>query len=649
MHFHWIVYSILIAPLLGGLAVVVLTNFVNRHTINSIVLLSLVYPFVCTSLLGRLFFKNQVDCLNIPLFRWINTGKYSSVLGNFGCYIDSLAITMLILVSFITLVVSFYSMEYMKTDQDYERFFVYILFFTFAMQILVTADNLLLFFFGWEALAFVSFLLIGFYFSQDNVSSASLQAILINRLGDVGLLIGLGLTFKYTNSLNYQTIFQIAPSLKYASIHILGHSYGVLNVIGGLFFIGVMVKSAQIPFHIWLPDSMVGPTPASALIHAATMVTTGIYMVIRLSPMMHEAQEMRILILTVGASTALFFSIVAVVTDDLKRILAFSTISQLGYMVCGIGVGHYADAMLHLITHACFKALLFLAGGVVIKSLNYEQSIKKMGQLWKKLPFIYAAFLIGSLALVGMPPFAGFYSKDNLIYAVYSASQSTKSIMTLYAFYCVLAGVAITAFYVSRLVFLVFHNGAYEKQSDSTTNYNPGRIVQFSLFCLMVPSVVLGWILTHHLPLHFGLKINSSLYESLKVSTSLLELHLHKVLVILEIVGIALAWLFYIGWPHFSIIFYKKSGVLPVILKNQYGIPGVYRRIISRLLWLSARLSNFDIRLLDSQLVLGLARITQAVGHHLKKTQSGYLRNYLLKMIASTLILLFLIRMQFRV
>src|SRR6476469_5122333 len=438
-----------LAPLLGAMVAGFFGRQVGRAGAHSVTILGVAISFVCSVVV-------LVDALhgttfNGPVYTWATSGGTRFEIG---FLIDRLTALMMIVVTFVSLMVHVYTIGYMAEDPGYQRFFSYISLFTFSMLMLVMANNFLQLFFGWEAVGLVSYLLIGFWYTRPSAVFANLKAFLVNRVGDFGFLLGIALILVYLNSIDYTVVFATAPGLARSTIEIFpGAPWSVMTVICILLFVGAMGKSAQFPLHVWLPDSMEGPTPISALIHAATMVTAGIFMVARMSPLFELSDTALSFVIVIGSITALFMGFLGIIQNDIKRVVAYSTLSQLGYMTVALGSSAYSVAVFHLMTHAFFKALLFLAAGAVIISMHHDQDIRNMGGLRKYMPITWITSLLGSLALIGTPFFSGFYSKDSIIEAV----QATHLWGAGFANFAVLAGVFVTAFYSFRMYFLVFH------------------------------------------------------------------------------------------------------------------------------------------------------------------------------------------------
>jgi len=416
-----------------------------------------------------------------------------------GFLIDRLSALMMVVVTFVSLCVHVYTIGYMEDDPGYQRFFSYISLFTFSMLMLVMANNFMQLFFGWEAVGVVSYLLIGFWYTRPSAIFAGLKAFLVNRVGDFGFVLGIAGVLYYTGSLDYQEVFAAAPAVATRSLMLFpGHGWSALTVVCICLFIGAMGKSAQIPLHVWLPDSMEGPTPISALIHAATMVTAGIFMVARMSPLFEYSPVALSFVLVIGATTALFMGFLGIVNNDIKRVIAYSTLSQLGYMTVALGVSGYSVAIFHLMTHAFFKALLFLAAGAVIIAMHHEQDMRKMGGLRHRMPVTYWTALIGALALIGTPLFSGFYSKDALIDAVHASQRFGAG----YAYWCVLLGVFVTALYTFRMIFMTFHGPERLDQHAREHFHDVGWDMKAPLVALAIPSVIIGYLTVE--PILFG-------------------------------------------------------------------------------------------------------------------------------------------------
>jgi len=574
-----------------------------------------------------------------------------------GFLIDPLTAIMMTVVTFVSLMVHIYTIGYMRDDPGYQRFFSYIALFTFAMLMLVMSNNFLQLFFGWEAVGLMSYLLIGFWYTRPTATYAQLKAFLVNRVGDLGFLLGIAAIYYHFGTLDYGAVFAIAPQFADKTAQILpGVDWNVLTLVCLLLFVGAMGKSAQVPLHVWLPDSMEGPTPISALIHAATMVTAGVFMVARMSPLFELSETALSVVLVIGAITAFTMALVGIVQNDIKRIVAYSTLSQLGYMMVALGASAYSVGIFHLATHAFFKALLFLAAGSVIIAMHHEQDIRKMGGLRQYMPVTFVTAWIGSLALAGVPPFAGFYSKDLIIEAVH-ASQLPGSGL---AYAAVLAGVFITAFYTFRMLFLVFHG---EPRMDAETRHHLHEspvVVTVPLVLLAVPSVLTGFLMLEPLvfggyfggaitvlPEHDGLRTLGEHYLAAGAGAGqrVAAFTLHGLAAWpfwLALAGIVAAWFLYIRRPELPARLRERFGVLYRLLLNKYYLDElndfVFARGARRLgewLW---RVS--DVRLIDGLAVNGTARLVGWASAVVRHVQSGYVYHYAFAMILGLFLLI---------
>jgi NADH-quinone oxidoreductase subunit L len=488
-----------LAPLAGALIAGLLGWLIGRRATHWVAIAGMTVSTIAAFLVFRDVLAGNT--FNGPVYTWITTGDISLEIG---FLIDRLSATMMLVVTFVSLMVHIYTIGYMADDPGYQRFFSYISLFTFSMLILVMSNNFLQLFFGWEAVGLVSYLLIGFWYTRPSAIYASLKAFLVNRVGDLGLLLGIALIFVFCGSLDYAQVFSRAPALTAETVEMAYVGWPLLTTICILLFIGAMGKSAQFPLHVWLPDSMEGPTPISALIHAATMVTAGIFMVARMSPLFELSETALSFVMVIGAITALFMALVAVVQNDIKRVVAYSTLSQLGYMTVALGASAYAGAIFHLVTHAFFKALLFLGAGSVIIALHHEQDMRRMGGLRKYMPITYATMLIGALASAGIPGFSGFFSKDAIIEAVHLSQLPGSG----FAHFCVLSCVFVTAFYTFRLLFMTFHGKVRFENHAGDNGHAQGHVphespwvVTVPLVILAVPTICAGWVIG---PVLFG-------------------------------------------------------------------------------------------------------------------------------------------------
>jgi NADH-quinone oxidoreductase subunit L len=556
--------------------------------------------------------------------------------------IDRLSALMMAVVTFVSLMVHVYTIGYMHDDAGYQRFFSFISLFTFAMLMLVMSNNFVQLFFGWEAVGVVSYLLIGFWYTRPTAIFAGLKAFLINRVGDFGFVLGIAAVLRYTGSLDYATVFAHADQLAAGQVHIGGSIvWPAVTFTCICLFIGAMGKSAQVPLHVWLPDSMEGPTPISALIHAATMVTAGIFMVARMSPLFELSETALTMVLIVGSTTAFFMGLIGIVSNDIKRVIAYSTLSQLGYMTVALGVSAYGAGIFHLMTHAFFKALLFLAAGSVIMAMHHEQDMRKMGGLRKYLPITYWTCLVGSLALIGFPGTAGFFSKDALIDAVHASHRSGAA----YAYFCVLSGVFITALYTFRMFFMTFHGeGRMDHHTREHLHESPW-VVTVPLIALAIPSALIGWFTIepmlygdyfggaiHVLPAH---DVLGRLGEEFHGTVSFFLSSFVSPPLWLAASGVFVAWLFFLKRPDFADSAERTFKWLHTILVDKYGfdwfnehviVPGARR--LGGGLWRVG-----DQIVIDDGLVNGSARTIGWLGSVVRYAQSGYLYHYAFAMI----------------
>ncbi len=566
-----------------------------------------------------------------------------------GFLVDGLTALMMSVVTGVSLAVHVYTIGYMHDDDGYQRFFSYISLFTFSMLMLVMSNNFLQLFFGWEAVGLVSYLLIGFWFKRETAIYANMKAFLVNRVGDFGFLLGIAVVLMYTGSLDYYEVFDRADRMVSATMQVIpGSDWSVITLACILLFIGAMGKSAQVPLHVWLPDSMEGPTPISALIHAATMVTAGIFMVARMSPLFELSTTALSVVIVIGATTAFFMGVVGIVQNDIKRVVAYSTLSQLGYMCVALGASAYSAAIFHLMTHAFFKALLFLAAGSVIIAMHHEQDIRRMGGLKKYMPITYWVSLIGSLALIGFPGFAGYFSKDAILIATKNADVWGAG----YAYLCVLLGVFITAFYSFRMFFLVFHG---EERMDEHTRehlHEPPWVVTGPLIALAIPSVIIGWITIE--PVLFGGLFDHAIiiFEEHGAMAAVgdafhgsLSFVLHGLVpgpTWLAAGGVIAAWFIYLKKPELAARI-KSWLELPYrILDNKYYCDrfneiafAATARGIGQVLW---RLG--DALVIDGLVVNGSARLVGWVSGIVRQVQTGYLNHYAFAMISGLILLL---------
>jgi NADH-quinone oxidoreductase subunit L len=639
-----IVYLLVVLlPLIGAVATGFFGQTLGRVNSHRVAIAGVALS--CVLSLVALFDAFSGSVFNESIYTWATIGGLRFEVG---FLVDTLTATMMVVVTSVSLAVHVYTIGYMEEDEGYQRFFSYISLFTFSMLMLVMANNFLQLFFGWEAVGLVSYLLIGFWYKKPTAIHANLKAFLVNRVGDFGFLLGIGLLFAYAGSLNYAEVFAQSNTLVGQTISLIpGSEVSLITVACICLFIGAMGKSAQFPLHVWLPDSMEGPTPISALIHAATMVTAGIFMVARMSPLFELSDTALSFVMVIGAITALFMGFLGIVQNDIKRVVAYSTLSQLGYMTVALGASAYSVAIFHLVTHAFFKALLFLAAGSVIIGMHHEQDIRKMGGLWRHMPITYAVSLLGSLALIGMPFFSGFYSKDMIIEAVKFSSQGPAAVV----YPMLLLGVFVTAFYSFRMFFMVFHGTPRWSAHEHHPHESPW-VVTGPLIALAVPSVLLGIFMIG--PFVFGevmvgpitvLPSHTSMQGLRELFNGPLGLTLHSLQTPafwLMLAGLLAAYVLYIVRTQWPATIQKSFGWLHTLWMEKYYLDrfnlwffaGGARRLGSSL-WAKA-----DQGVIDGFFVNGSARLVASVAGVLRLGQTGFLYHYAIAMILGVALLL---------
>jgi NADH-quinone oxidoreductase subunit L len=615
-----------LAPLAGALAAGLFGGAIGRAWSHRITILGVLVSF----LISVYVFMDVLhgNSWNGTVYTWATIGDTRLEIG---FLIDRLTVLMMVVVTFVSLMVHVYTIGYMAEDPGYQRFFAYISLFTFSMLMLVMANNFLQLFFGWEAVGLVSYLLIGFWYTRPSAVYANMKAFLVNRVGDFGFLLGIGLILATFGTLDYAAVFSQASSLGERSLEIIpSHSWHLLTVICICLFVGAMGKSAQFPLHVWLPDSMEGPTPISALIHAATMVTAGIFMVARMSSLYELSETARSVVLVIGAITALFMGLVALTQFDIKRVVAYSTLSQLGYMTVALGASAYSAAMFHLMTHAFFKAVLFLAAGSVIIAMHHEQDMRRMGGLKKAMPWTYLTLLIGAIASAGIPPLAGFYSKD----AIIEAAKLSQTPGAAFAYFCVLACVFVTATYTFRLVFMAFHG---EPRFDPAhPPHESPAVVTVPLVLLAIPSIAAGWIIGYVV---FGDFFLDSLFRGKNADFhGLWSYTLHGMSALpfwLAVAGIATAWFLYLKRTDLPKKIAVAFGPLYALVERKYGFDELYTRIfalgaqvVGNGLW-----KGGDQRIIDGVMVNGSARLVGWFSGVVRLVQSGLIYWYAFMMI----------------
>ncbi|TAL66084.1 MAG: NADH-quinone oxidoreductase subunit L [Legionella sp.] len=630
---------IVLAPLTGSIIAGFLGQQIGRVGAHSVTIAGVGISFLLSTYVAYEILSGATPIVNSVLYSWANGGSLIPYDFSIGFLIDPLTVVMLVTVTFVSLLVHIYSIGYMADDDGYQRFFSYISLFTFMMLMLVSANNFLQLFFGWEGVGLVSYLLIGFWYHKESALEGSLKAFLVNRVGDFGFVLGIAFVFAYTGSLDYATVFKSASSLAGQTIELFsGHSWSVMTVTCILLYVGAMGKSAQVPLHVWLPESMEGPTPISALIHAATMVTAGVFMIARISPMIELSTTALTVVLVIGATGALFTGILALVMNDIKRVVAYSTLSQLGYMMVGMGASAYSAGMFHLLTHACFKALLFLGAGSVIIGMHHEQDMRKMGGLWNKMPITYATYVIGSLALCAFPPFSGFYSKDTII----EAAQLSQIPGASYAYFCVSLGAMVTALYTFRSLFMTFHGTPrMDKHTFDHVHESPW-VVWLPLVLLAIPSIMLGYVL--YMPILFNeptllasslfvLPEHNVLAELAHEVTSPLASALHSLNSLtfwLTLAGTVIAWICYIAVPSIPSYLARHISVIYKILVDKYGFDRFNELVFVKGTKGLGRAfySIGDQKLIDGFVVNGSGRLVRWFSTKGRSMQSGYLYHY---------------------
>ena len=640
-----------LAPLIGAIVAGLFGRLVGRTGAHVVTIAGVAISFIASVLVFQDVLAGHT--FNGTVYTWMVLGELRFEVG---FLIDALTAMMMLVVTFVSLMVHIYTIGYMHDDPGYQRFFSYISLFTFSMLMLVMSNNFLQLFFGWEAVGLVSYLLIGFWYTKETAIYANLKAFLVNRVGDFGFILGIGLVLAYFGSLDYATVFAKAPSLANETITLWPDApWMLMTVIGILLFIGAMGKSAQFPLHVWLPDSMEGPTPISALIHAATMVTAGIFMVARMSPLYELSDVALSFIMVIGAITALFMGFLGIVQNDIKRVVAYSTLSQLGYMTVALGASAYSVAVFHLMTHAFFKALLFLAAGSVIIAMHHNQDIRYMGGLKKYMPITWVTSLVGSLALIGTPFLSGFYSKESIIEAVKLSHLPVADV----AYWAVLIGVFVTAFYSFRMYFLVFHgkerfhnahhhDDASHGQDDHGHGGTPHEtpwVVTGPLLALALPSLVIGYMTIE--AMLFGDYFGSAIYVSDRhpVMHELNQhfrgataMGLHAVMTLpfwLAVAGVGLAAFFYLKRPDIPAAIAQRFKFLHQMLLNKYWFDELYSwvfakgaRFLGGFLW-----RRGDQNVIDGFFVNGTAHLVERVSRLVKAFQSGYIYHYAFAML----------------
>ena len=666
-----------LAPLIGAMIAGLFCRVIPRWVAHTATIAGVAIAFIASVII----FKDVQagHTYNGAVYTWLTSGEYKFEVG---FLIDTLTTTMMLVVTFVSLMVHIYTIGYMQEDPGYNRFFSYISLFTFSMLMLVMSNNFMQLFFGWEAVGLVSYLLIGFWYTRPTAIFANMKAFLVNRVGDFGFILGIGLILAYTGSLDYATVFQKAPSLADTTINLFaGREWAtasLMTVTCICLFIGAMGKSAQVPLHVWLPDSMEGPTPISALIHAATMVTAGIFMVARMSPLFELSTTALSFVIVIGAITALFMGFLGIIQNDIKRVVAYSTLSQLGYMTVALGASAYSVAIFHLMTHAFFKALLFLGAGSVIIGMHHDQDIRNMGGLRKYMPITWITSLVGSLALIGTPFLSGFYSKDSIIEAAQVAYHNGQP-GAAFAYYAVLAGVFITAFYSFRMYFLVFHGeerfgkaddahhheheGDHEDEEVASDHHHglaPGQkphetpwVVTLPLVLLAIPSLLIGFFAIE--PMLYGdyfkgvIFVNAEAHPAMEHLAE--EFHgavamgIHSLTTlpfILALYGVVVSWFFYMKRPDIPAAIQRRFSAIHTLLENKYYFDKFNdlvfaggARLLGKALWRGG-----DVAIIDGVIVDGSAKLVGWIASVTRLFQTGYVYHYAFTMIIGVFVLM---------
>ena len=650
---------IALAPLAGCLLAGLFGNQIGRKGAHTATILGVGVSAVLSAQVLWGFINGTRAKFDENVYTWLTMGGTDF---SVGFLVDSLTAMMMVVVTSVSLMVHIYTIGYMKDEEvGYQRFFSYISLFTFSMLMLIMSNNFIQLFFGWEAVGLVSYLLIGFYFKRDSAIFANLKAFLVNRVGDFGFVLGIGLVLAYFGgSLRYADVFAYLPNVVGSTLF----GWDLITITCLLLFVGAMGKSAQFPLHVWLPDSMEGPTPISALIHAATMVTAGLFMVSRMSPMYELSTTALSVIMVIGAITALFMGFLGTIQNDIKRVVAYSTLSQLGYMTVALGVSAYSVAMFHVMTHAFFKALLFLAAGSVIIGMHHDQDMRNMGGLRKYMPITWFTMLLGNLALIGTPLFSGFYSKDSIIEAVHASNLPGSG----FAYFAVLASVFVTAFYAFRQYFIVFHgkerwreakhdhhddHGHHHGLKPSDNPHESPWVVTLPLILLAIPSVIIGYIAIE--PMLYGdffkdvIYVNHELHPVMHImkeefhgAMAMVSHSLHTPVLYLAIGGVLAAWFLYVKAPQLPAKIAQTFRPAYVLFENKYYLDNIYfavfakgTRALGTFFWKAV-----DTAIIDNGLVNGAAKLVGAVAGQVRRLQTGFIYTYAAAMVSGVLVLI---------
>jgi NADH-quinone oxidoreductase subunit L len=662
-----------LAPLIGAMIAGLFCRVIPRWVAHTATIAGVAIGFVASVIIFREVMAGNT--FNGPVYTWLTSGDYKFEVG---FLIDTLTVTMMLVVTFVSLMVHIYTIGYMQEDPGYNRFFSYISLFTFSMLMLVMSNNFMQLFFGWEAVGLVSYLLIGFWYTRPTAIFANMKAFLVNRVGDFGFILGIGLVLAYFGTLDYATVFKNAPDFANTTVSLFADrewaTVSLLTLTCICLFIGAMGKSAQVPLHVWLPDSMEGPTPISALIHAATMVTAGIFMVARMSPLFELSTTALSFVIVIGAVTALFMGFLGIIQNDIKRVVAYSTLSQLGYMTVALGASAYSVAIFHLMTHAFFKALLFLAAGSVIIGMHHDQDIRNMGGLRKYMPITWITSLVGSLALIGTPFLSGFYSKDSIIEAVALSHIPGAG----FAYVAVMAGVFVTAFYSFRMYFLVFHGeerfgkaghdhheheGDHDDEEATADHHHglaPGQkphetpwVVTLPLVLLAIPSLLIGFVAIG--PMVFGDFFKGVIFVDSAAHPAMAHLaeHFHGAAAmgihaltslpfLLALAGVLVSWFFYMKRPDIPAAIQRRFSAIYTLLDNKYYFDRFNEivfaggaRLLGKILWRGG-----DVGVIDGVIVNGSAKLVGWISSVTRLFQTGYVYHYAFTMIIGLFVLM---------
>lgn len=658
--------TIALLPLAGSLLAGLFGNKIGRAGAHSVTILGVAVSAVLSGWVLWGFIDGSRAKFDENVYTWLTMGGIDF---SVGFLVDSMTAMMMAVVTGVSLMVHIYTIGYMHDEAvGYQRFFSYISLFTFSMLMLIMSNNFIQLFFGWEAVGLVSYLLIGFYFKKPSATFANLKAFLVNRVGDFGFVLGIALVLAYFGgSLRYADVFAYLPQVQNATIELIpGVQWSLITVTCLLLFVGAMGKSAQFPLHVWLPDSMEGPTPISALIHAATMVTAGLFMVSRMSPIYELSSTALSVIMVIGAITALFMGFLGTIQNDIKRVVAYSTLSQLGYMTVALGASAYSVAMFHVMTHAFFKALLFLAAGSAIIGMHHDQDMRHMGNLKKYMPITWLTMLLGNLALIGTPFFSGFYSKDSIIEAAKLSNLPGSG----FAYFAVLASVFVTAFYAFRQYFMVFHGKEkwrelpehHDDHHSDGHHHGLGRhdnphespwVVTLPLVLLAIPSVIIGYIAIE--PMLYGdffkgvIFVNHEAHPTMHLmkeefhgALAMVSHSLHSPVLYLAVAGVVSAWVLYIKAPGLPAKIAAAFRPVYVLFENKYYLDTIYYNIFAKG---SRALGTFfwkaiDTAIIDNGLVNGSAKLVGAVSAQVRKMQTGFIYTYAAFMVTGVLVLI---------